>query len=207
MWVSESGGLIVQLFEFCWLLKTPQLSIVLDNMNFGMWFHVAPPRPPAHMHPWFHILSWHTDHACSMHIWIMFSWSSISLILVSFQTNVSLTTAQLSAVSLRAHCRTKGKNDSKDKMVCRFVHDDCNMCGVDVYYLPPSFPSLCFIFPPSISLFPLSLSPPSSYFSSLPFWQQSVSFPDPLTFEKGGLVFWVIFLATWSRVTFQFENV
>ena len=75
----------------------------------------------------------------------MFSWNSISLILVSFQTNVSLTTAQLSAFCLRAHCRT-GKNDLNDKMVCRLVHDDCNMCGVDVYYLPPSFRSLAALF-------------------------------------------------------------
>ena len=118
----------------------------------------------------------------------MFSWSSISLILVSFQTNVSLTTAQLSAVSLRAHCRMRGKNDSKDKMVCRLVHDDCNMCGVDVYYLPPSFRSLAALF--FLLPFPSFHSPfllPAPIFPLfLSGSNHAVSCPDPLTFEKGG---------------------
>ena len=121
------------------------------------------------------------------------------------------TTTQLhttvSAVSLRAYCRM-GKNDLKDKMVCRLVCDGCNMCGVDVYHLPPSFSFLS-------ALFFLLPSPPSS----LPLSSQLLFFPLFLsgsdqslaqTFsrsKKGGLVFWVIFLATWDRGTLQFENV
>ena len=66
----------------------------------------------------------------------------------------------VSGFCLRAHCKMRGKNDSEDKMVCRLVHNDCNMCRVDVYYLPPSFRSLS-------ALFFLLPSP-----SSLPFSQR-----------------------------------
>ena len=62
---------------------------------------------------------------------------------------VSQTTTQL-PLSLQtlswAHCKTRGKNDSKGKMVCRLVCDDCNMCRVDVYQLPQSFRSLSALF-------------------------------------------------------------
>ena len=67
----------------------------------------------------------------------------------------------VSAVSLRAYCRM-GKNDLKDKMVCRLVCDDCNMCRVDVYSLPPSFrsPSALFFLIPSFSFLSLFLPAP-----------------------------------------------
>ena len=52
----------------------------------------------------------------------------------------------VSAVFLRALCRTKEKNDSKGRMVCKLVHNDYNMCGVDIYHLPPSLRSLSALF-------------------------------------------------------------
>ena len=90
MWVSECVWWIN--FWVCWLLLTPH-----SDMNFRSWFHVAPPRPPAHMHPWFHIChDTLTMHVACNELW--FHGAPPRSFWFPSQTNVSLTTAQLSAV-------------------------------------------------------------------------------------------------------------
>ena len=180
-WVSLVGSSFSSIsYVDCW--KHLSWSIVLDNMIFGIWFHVAPPRPPAHMQPWpwFHIC----HDTLTMHV-VCLDYDFMELHLPHLVSFLDITTAQLFAVSLRAHCslshydpattvsavslmahcKTRGKNDSKDKMVCRLVHDDCNMLYTTS--LHPSRLSLQYFF--SSHILPLSLSPPSSYFLSLPF--------------------------------------
>ena len=144
----------------------------------------------------------------------MASCSSTFLILVSFQTNVSPHNCSNSLQSLRpwrsnnclsfsytgrlpqgAQCTVRGKNDLKDKIACRLVHGDCNMCGVDVYHLLPSFSLLyCFLFLSSSFLPFLSLLLPARCLLSS-VWGISLMPRPSHTFEKEGVVFWVTFLS------------
>ena len=122
------------------------------HSRFGLWLLVAPPSsfwfPSRRMSPL-------TTAPTLCSLWVH-----------DAATTVSPLATQEDFHKGHMQCTVRGKNDLKDKIACRLVHGDCNMCGVDVYHLLPSFSLLyCFLFLSSSFLPFLSplTSPPSSF--------------------------------------------